>query len=132
MSWWKNLFCSGSIPETRAPTPAVIEMPPISDIDDRLYPEAVKLVLQSGNTSVSLVQRALKIGFGRADGFIQQMEVDLVIAPMNESGQRRVLRPDERELLRVLADQEAQRNSTDDSTNAKPRAALRLVSSRKD
>lgn len=132
MSWWKNLFCSGSIPETRAPTPAVIEMPPISDIDDRLYPEAVKLVLQSGNTSVSLVQRALKIGFGRADGFIQQMEVDLVIAPMNESGHRRVLRPDERELLRVLADQEAQRNSTDDTTNAKPRAALRLVSSRKD
>lgn len=132
MSWWKNLFGSGSSPEAQAPTPPVIEMPPISNIDDHLYPEAVKHVLQSGSTSVSLVQRTLKIGFGRANAFVEQMEADFIIAPMSEAGHRRILNPDERKRLRDLAEREAQKALTDESANAKPRAALRLVSSKKD
>lgn len=132
MSWWKNLFGSESAPEAQAPKPAIIEIPPISEIDDHLYSEAVKLVLQSGNTSVSLIQRTLKIGFGRANGFVEQMEADLIIAPMNEAGHRRVLNPDERKRLRNLAEQKAQKAEVDQSASAKPRSALRLVSSKKD
>jgi len=48
--------------------------------DDPLYQDAVKLVVEFGKASTSLLQRRLRIGYGRAAHLIDLMEQDGIVA----------------------------------------------------
>lgn len=61
-----------------------------SDYDDK-YDEAVALVIEKGNCSVSMVQRYLRIGYNRASRLVEQMERDGLVTPPGGSGLRKVL-----------------------------------------
>jgi len=63
--------------------------------DDELYQDAVRLVLEFGKASTSLLQRRLRIGYGRAAHLIDLMEQDGIVGPADGPKPREVLkRPD--------------------------------------
>lgn len=48
---------------------------------DSLFDEAAKVVRQEGRGSVSLLQRRLRIGYGRAARLVEQLEAAGVLGP---------------------------------------------------
>jgi S-DNA-T family DNA segregation ATPase FtsK/SpoIIIE len=58
---------------------------------DELYETAVDIVIREGRGSVSLLQRALGIGYGRAARLIDFMAEDGVVGPYNGSQAREVI-----------------------------------------
>jgi S-DNA-T family DNA segregation ATPase FtsK/SpoIIIE len=63
--------------------------------DDALYQDAVKLVVEFGKASTSLLQRRLRIGYGRAAHLIDLMEQDGIVGAADGPKPREVLkRPD--------------------------------------
>ena len=58
---------------------------------DELYEEAKEIVLSEQKTSISYLQRRLKIGYNRAATIVEQMEQMGVLSPMNAKGQRDIL-----------------------------------------
>jgi S-DNA-T family DNA segregation ATPase FtsK/SpoIIIE len=44
------------------------------EASDELFPQAVRVVIESGQASVSLVQRRLRVGYARAGRLIDMME----------------------------------------------------------
>ena len=58
---------------------------------DELLDEAIKIVLESGQASTSLLQRRLKIGYNRAARIIDEMEAEGIISGRNGSKPRQVL-----------------------------------------
>jgi S-DNA-T family DNA segregation ATPase FtsK/SpoIIIE len=88
---------------------------------DELYEAAVDLVVREGRGSVSLLQRALGIGYGRAARLIDFMAEDGIVGQYNGSQAR--------EILITLADWERmQGGSSDDARLAPPPAASALAS----
>jgi DNA segregation ATPase FtsK/SpoIIIE, S-DNA-T family len=62
---------------------------------DEVYEEAVRLVVESGKASTSLLQRRLRVGYGRAARLIDLMERDGIVGAPDGSKPREVLkRPD--------------------------------------
>jgi S-DNA-T family DNA segregation ATPase FtsK/SpoIIIE len=65
------------------------------DEDDPMYGDAVKLVIEFGKASTSLLQRRLRIGYGRAAHLIDLMEKDGIVGAADGPKPREVLkRPD--------------------------------------
>jgi len=63
--------------------------------DDPMYGDAVKLVVEFGKASTSLLQRRLRIGYGRAAHLIDLMEQDGIVGAADGPKPREVLkRPD--------------------------------------
>ena len=63
--------------------------------DDPMYGDAVKLVIEFGKASTSLLQRRLRIGYGRAAHLIDLMEQDGIVGAADGPKPREVLkRPD--------------------------------------
>lgn len=60
------------------------------DVDEK-YDEAVELVTELGQASVSLVQRYLKVGYNRAARMIERMEKEGVVGPSDGVKPRKVL-----------------------------------------
>jgi S-DNA-T family DNA segregation ATPase FtsK/SpoIIIE len=58
---------------------------------DSRYDEAVELVIEKGQCSVSMVQRYLRIGYNRASRIVEQMEMDGLVTPPGSGGIRKVL-----------------------------------------
>jgi S-DNA-T family DNA segregation ATPase FtsK/SpoIIIE len=58
---------------------------------DKLYEEAVNVVLQTGQASVSILQRRLGIGYTRAARLIDMMEEDGIVGPYQGSKPREIL-----------------------------------------
>jgi len=58
---------------------------------DELYNQAVEIILSSGRGSVSLLQRKLGIGYGRASRLVDLMEGDGVVGPAQGSKPREPL-----------------------------------------
>jgi S-DNA-T family DNA segregation ATPase FtsK/SpoIIIE len=58
---------------------------------DDLYEAAVEVVVREGRGSVSLLQRALGIGYGRAARLIDFMAEDGIVGSYNGSSAREVL-----------------------------------------
>ncbi|MCS3839423.1 S-DNA-T family DNA segregation ATPase FtsK/SpoIIIE [Pseudomonas sp. JAI111] len=58
---------------------------------DPLYAEAVQFVIETRRPSISAVQRKLKIGYNRAARFIEAMEQEGLVTPMNTNGSREVV-----------------------------------------
>ncbi len=62
---------------------------------DEVYEEAVRLVVESRKASTSLLQRRLRLGYGRAARLIDMMEKDGIVSAPDGSKPREVLkRPD--------------------------------------
>jgi len=58
---------------------------------DELYDEAVKIVVDMGKASTSVLQRRLRIGYGRAASLLDSMERDGIIGPPDGTKPRAVL-----------------------------------------
>jgi S-DNA-T family DNA segregation ATPase FtsK/SpoIIIE len=58
---------------------------------DELLPEAIELVIDSKQASVSLIQRKFKVGHARAGRIIDQMEVRGIVGASEGSKPRQVL-----------------------------------------
>ena len=58
---------------------------------DELLPAAIDVVLEGGQASVSMLQRRLKVGYGRAARLVDQMEEIGVVGPFEGSKPREVL-----------------------------------------
>jgi S-DNA-T family DNA segregation ATPase FtsK/SpoIIIE len=63
------------------------------DENDPLFDDAVRLVFEFGKASTSLLQRRLRIGYGRAAHLIDLMERDGLIGPADGSRPRELLKP---------------------------------------
>jgi DNA segregation ATPase FtsK/SpoIIIE, S-DNA-T family len=60
--------------------------------DDELFDDAVRLVFEFGKASTSLLQRRLRIGYGRAAHLIDLMERDGLVGPADGSRPRELLK----------------------------------------
>ena len=58
---------------------------------DEFYDDAVKLVIEMGKASTSVLQRRLRIGYGRAASILDAMERDGIIGPPDGTKPRAVL-----------------------------------------
>ncbi|MCL2391199.1 MAG: DNA translocase FtsK [Oscillospiraceae bacterium] len=58
---------------------------------DELLPQAVELIFETGQASVSMLQRRLKLGFSRAGRIVDQMEQMGVVGPYEGSKPRALL-----------------------------------------
>ena len=59
--------------------------------DDDLYNQAVAIVRNDKKTSISYVQRRLRIGYNRAAVLIERMEEEGVLSPADHTGKREIL-----------------------------------------
>ncbi len=60
------------------------------DIDEK-YDEAIEIVTSTGQTSISFLQRKLKVGYNRSARMIEQMEKDGILSQPDHTGKRKVL-----------------------------------------
>lgn len=60
--------------------------------DDELYDDAVRLVVNAGEVSTSLLQRQFRIGYARAVHLIDLMERNHIVGPANGPHPREVLK----------------------------------------
>ena len=60
--------------------------------DDELFDDAVRLVFEFGKASTSLLQRRMRIGYGRAAHLIDMMERDGLVGPPEGSKPRELLK----------------------------------------
>ena len=61
--------------------------------EDPLYDQAVKYVISSGKTSISAVQRQMRIGYNRAARLVDQMEAAGVLSAPEHNGNRSLMVP---------------------------------------
>jgi len=62
----------------------------IGDLD-KLYEEAKEIVLKEQKTSISYLQRKLKIGYKRSSNIIKQLQYKGVLSAPNNKGQREII-----------------------------------------
>ena len=72
----------------KAPAPAAAED---GEEGDELLPAAVEVVLETGQASVSMLQRRLKLGYSRAARLVDQMEERGIVGPFEGSKPRQLL-----------------------------------------
>lgn len=65
----------------------------LSELEDDLYEEAARFVVETGKASTSLLQRRLRIGYGRAARLLDMMEHEGIVGPSEGSKPREVLVP---------------------------------------
>ena len=63
----------------------------VAEPDDPLFDEAVRLVVEMGQASISLLQRRFRIGYSRAARLIDLMEQEGIIGPPQGSKPREIL-----------------------------------------
>lgn len=63
----------------------------IGDQDDDLFDDAVRVVLETGQASISMVQRRLRVGYTRAARLIDMMEMRGIVGPHSGSKAREIL-----------------------------------------
>ena len=68
------LETSAADAEDRSPNP---------DQRDQLYDEALRIVLETGQASVSMIQRRLRIGYNRSARIVEQMEREGIVTAAN-------------------------------------------------
>ncbi len=62
-----------------------------SDVDDELFEQAVRLVVNNGQASTSMLQRRFKIGYTRAARIVEMMEARNIVGPLNGAKPREIL-----------------------------------------
>lgn len=61
-------------------------------VDAELFQQAWKIVLESGKTSTSYIQRRLRIGYNRAASIIEEMERKGLLGPAIGNKPREILK----------------------------------------
>jgi len=74
--------------ETTAPGEGDIEGP--GGQRDEFYDEAVRIVLETGQASISMIQRRLRIGYNRAARMVEEMEREGIVMPADGGRPREV------------------------------------------
>ena len=62
--------------------------------DDPLYNDAVQIVMETKKTSISFIQRKLRIGYNRAANIIEAMETKGILSEQQSNGNREILNQD--------------------------------------
>jgi len=60
------------------------------DLRDELYDEALRIVLATGQASISMIQRRLRIGYNRSARMVEQMEREGIVMPADGPHPREV------------------------------------------
>lgn len=63
----------------------------LDDYYDELYNDAIRVVVTTGQASISNLQRRLRLGYGRAARMIDRMESEGIVGPADGSRPRDVL-----------------------------------------
>lgn len=63
----------------------------MNDEDDELFDDAVRVVLETAQASISMVQRRLRVGYTRAARLIDMMELRGIVGPHSGSKAREIL-----------------------------------------
>ena len=86
---------------------------------DPMMDEAIKVVVEAGQASTSLLQRRLRLGYARAGRLIDEMETLGIVGPHEGSKSRKVLMTHAQWLERNMqkADSEPQQMSLEDNEN---------------
>ena len=87
-----------------------------SDQKDELYDEAVKLVIETNQASVSILQRRMRLGYTRAARLIDMMEQNGIVGPYCGSKPRDILVNREEWLIEHMTDQ-AQAEEKEETSN---------------
>jgi DNA segregation ATPase FtsK/SpoIIIE, S-DNA-T family len=66
---------------------------PSDEVHDELYDQAVAIVCETRQASVSYIQRRLQIGYNRSARLVEQMERDGIVGPANGAKPREILAP---------------------------------------
>ena len=77
--------------ERKSGSPSPAAEPDGNDADDELLPAAVEVILETGQASVSMLQRRLKLGYSRAARLVDQMEQKGYVGPFEGSKPRQLL-----------------------------------------
>jgi DNA segregation ATPase FtsK/SpoIIIE, S-DNA-T family len=64
---------------------------PASDFHDEVYDQAVAIVCETRQASVSFIQRRLQIGYNRAARLVEQMEREGIVGPANGAKPREII-----------------------------------------
>jgi len=67
------------------------QMEDLTDQDDELFDDAIRVVLETGQASISMVQRRLRVGYTRAARLIDMMELRGIVGPHSGSKAREIL-----------------------------------------
>ena len=61
------------------------------EVDDELFEQAVRMVVNNGQASTSMLQRRFKIGYTRAARIVEMMEARSIVGPLNGAKPRELL-----------------------------------------
>jgi S-DNA-T family DNA segregation ATPase FtsK/SpoIIIE len=61
-----------------------------ADVQDEMYDEAVRIVMETNQASISMIQRRLRIGYNRAARMVEQMERENIVMPADGAKPREV------------------------------------------
>ena len=75
-----------------------------NDEKDEMYDEAVKVVIETNQASVTILQRRLRLGYGRAARLVDMMEQQGIVGPYAGSKAREILVDREKWLLDNMGD----------------------------
>ncbi len=70
---------------------APVQAEPAEDDGDEMLPAAIEVVLETGQASVYMLQRRLKLGYSRAARLVDQMEERGIVGPFEGSKPRQLL-----------------------------------------
>ena len=60
-----------------------------------MYAEAVQVVMETKKTSISYIQRKLRIGYNRAANIIEAMESNGILSAQQSNGNREILKKED-------------------------------------
>ena len=89
-------------------------VPDNSEVDDDMWRDAVRVVIEGKKASTSLLQRRLRIGYGRAARLIEQMEEQGIVGSADGNRPRDVLVSSLTEVFPIKSDDEDVVESDDD------------------
>ena len=96
VAFWKAQaeaeYVQGFLESPKEERAAVDGSNPDPDENDPMFDDAVRLVFEFGKASTSLLQRRLRIGYGRAAHLIDLMERDGLVGPADGSRPRELLK----------------------------------------
>ncbi len=73
----------------------MINVNEVEGATDDIYAQAINIVLRDKKTSISYIQRQLRIGYNRAADLIERMEREFIISEPNHQGRREILKHDD-------------------------------------
>lgn len=89
VAFWKSQAEPTQVEEN--PLEVEVAEPERPEMDDDLLPDAIQLVVDNGQASVSLLQRRFRIGYSRAARLIDMMEQKGIVGPYQGSKPREIL-----------------------------------------